>query len=461
MTVVDRVRSGVRTAFGRAAGKAGRPLTRVSIASFLLKAVSMVLLFGYGLLLARLLGSVEYGVYEYAFAWLTLFLVPAVFGLDKILLRTLAASRARGAWGEARALLRWSTVWVAALSIGLGATAGYLAWSVAGGSATPTVVALWIVCATLPVSALTVLWEGALRGLHRVIEGQLPILIGRPVLAIALLVIFVRVLPWPAEATVALAAFFLASAAAMVFAGVRLWLRLPAGLKRAEPVARPLSWLAAALPLAVMAALYIANGRLGVILLGSMTGPEDAGVFALITRGTDLIMFPLVAVQTALSPTFAGLQAAGDRLRLQRVVTRGTVLMFVLAFPIAFGLFLFGHQFLLLFGPSFVVGLPALRILVLAQFLSISMGPVGILLVMTGRERLAMIGFASGAIVNVGLAFLLIPRLGVEGAALAATASIVIWNLLLAVLTYRALGVDATIFGPALRWMTGRGRDGR
>lgn len=456
---VDQVRRRLRTTLtGAVAELAKRPLARISLLSFLLKGLSMVLLFAYGLLLARLLGAEQYGIYEYAFAWLSLLLVPAVFGLDKIALRTFAASGGRGDWSEARGLLRWSTRSVGAGSLVLAVATGYVAWAGAGREVTPTVLAIWVVCATLPVSALTLLWEGGLRGLHRVIEGQLPILIVRPLLAIVLLASAILGLGWPASAVVGLGTYLAAGFVAMLVAGIRLYGRRPAEMREASASIRPKAWLVSAIPLAVMAALYIANGRLGIILLGAMVGPEEAGIFALIGRGADLILFAMLAVNTALSPTFARLYASGDIERLQRVVTRGTLLMFALAFPVAACLFVFGDLFLLLFGESFVVGLRAMRILILGQCLNIAMGSVGVLLTMTNREQLAMLGFGSGAVVNVGLAFLLIPRYGVEGAAIAATASIVIWNIVLGVSTYRAIGIDSTILAPVVRWVSERRR---
>src|SRR5262249_42229366 len=78
-------------------GSAGLLLLRVCLActSFALNIV-----------LVRWLGPTDYGAYAYALAWLVVLGVPALLGLDKFLVRMVAAYKARSAWGPLRTLLR-------------------------------------------------------------------------------------------------------------------------------------------------------------------------------------------------------------------------------------------------------------------------------------------------------------------------------------------------------------------
>lgn len=424
----------------------GGRLARVSLGSFVLKAVGMVLLFGLSVVLARVLGPVAYGTYEFVIAWVTLLLVPATLGLDRLAVRVTSAAMERREPGVARGILRWSTMVVAGWSVVVaGATAAVVA--AGGGTAAASVAALLIGCLILPVNALTVVWEGALRGLQHVIAGQVPILIVRPLGAVLLFLLGWRVLGLPPNAYTALGSYLLAGLGALLTCGILLATRRPDGMRRAAPETHPRAWLAAAVPITIMTALYIGNGRVGTILLGSLTGPEAAGIYALALRGADLVMFALVAVNTALSPTFAALHAKGDRAALQATVTKGARLIAGLALPVAAFMLLFGHVFLGIFGHEYVAGTGALRILTVGQIFNVAMGPVGVLLVMAGRERLATLGFGAGLAVNLALATVLIPAYGIEGAAWAATASMLIWNVALGVLTYRSLGVEASLVG--------------
>jgi O-antigen/teichoic acid export membrane protein len=443
-------------------------LARVSLFSLGLKATGTVLVFVLSVVLARALGPAEYGTYEYVIAWVMLLLVPAAFGLDKLAVRQLSASSARSDWPEASAFVRWALGIVLSFSLVVALGAAAVAWWGAGGVVSPPLLAFWLGCLVVPLSALTILWESTLRGLQHVIEGQLPIMIVRPVIVIVLVVLAIYALGLPPTALTALTAFLVGAACAALLAFVLMRRRLPAELRQARRVpsgraesgravsGRAVSgrarswraWFAAALPMMVMAALYTANSRIGTILVGTITGAEAAGVYALASRGADLVIFTLVAVNTALSPTFAGLWAAGDRERLQRVVTQSARLIFALSAAIAAGLFALAPVFLAIFGESFVVGAPVLRVLLLGQLVNVSMGSVGVLLVMADRERLAMVGFAMGTAVNLVLALALVPSYGALGAAWAATASMVVWNVVLWFFTLRTMGVHATVLGP-------------
>ena len=68
------------------------------------------------LALARILGKTQYGAYAFAFAWAGVFTIVAVFGLHTLVVRDLAAYRAREQWSLARGLLRWTNRTVLATS---------------------------------------------------------------------------------------------------------------------------------------------------------------------------------------------------------------------------------------------------------------------------------------------------------------------------------------------------------
>ena len=75
---------------------------------------------------------------------------------------------------------------------------------------------------------------------------------------------------------------------------------------------------------------------------------------------------------------------------------------------------------------------------------------LGILLAMTGRTGLAVLGQSAGIAANLAVGLLLIPQQGAAGAATAAVAALVVWNLVLVVVVRRKLGFDPTLLS-ALR----------
>jgi O-antigen/teichoic acid export membrane protein len=119
----------------------------------------------------------------------------------------------------------------------------------------------------------------------------------------------------------------------------------------------------------------------------------------------------------------------------------------LLSLPILAGLILFGYWFLLIFGPDFTRGKLALVILSLGHMTAIAMGPVALLLIMTGHERDAAKSVGICALLNVALNASYIPIWGIEGAAFATATSNVLSSLLMLRFVYKKLGIQPTVLG--------------
>jgi O-antigen/teichoic acid export membrane protein len=85
-----------------------------------------------------------------------------------------------------------------------------------------------------------------------------------------------------------------------------------------------------------------------------------------------------------------------------------------------------------------------LVIMVAGQLVNALVGPVGLLLTMTGEQKAAVWILGVSAAVGIALGFLLIPTHGIVGAAWATTASRAGWNVAMAVAVWRRMGVRAT-----------------
>jgi len=159
----------------------------------------------------------------------------------------------------------------------------------------------------------------------------------------------------------------------------------------------------------------------------------------------------MFAINKAFEPLVARLYAKGEKLRLQRVVTKWTWAGFIVAVPLAVGLLGWGDRFLSIFGAVFVQGRWALSILVIGRVLNMGLGMVALLLNMTGHERQSALGLGFGALLNVLLCGLLIPYFGIDGAAAADSISTAFWNILLGYMVFQRMGINPTIVCK-LRW---------
>lgn len=443
-----RVRGIVRLIMGKSeTSDLKTHFARGSTGSFGLKVTTAGLAFLISLFLARLLGAAGYGAYAYAIAWVRLLVVLAILGLDKLLIREIAACHAQSIWGLMRGLLRRANQAALIASVGLIILGAAVGWALEKQLTPQMLTTLWVALIIIPLLAFMRLKQATLQGLQKVVRGQLPEMLIQPLLFIVLLgvtylVVGVRLNPQIA------AGMHAATAGVALLVGVRLLNKaLPQAVKQASPTYQMRAWTRSALPLLFVSGMYIISIKISTIMLGSMKGAEAAGIYTVADQGAALILYVLFAVSAPLAPTVAGLFALRDMERLQRVVTKSARVILLLSLPIAFVLIIFGYWFLLLFGQEFTQGRTTLILLSLAQLITAAAGPVGLLLTMTGHERDAAKGVAIGAVVNIILNILLIPKWGLQGAAIAMLSSTFVWNVLLVIWVYRRLGIHSTALG--------------
>ncbi len=432
-------------------GSLGATLAWNAGGTFALKVASTALSFLISLLLARLLGTTGYGAYAYAMAWVSLLSILSIIGLDKLLVREIAIYNTRSAWDLMRGLLRWANLAGLLVSLGFALLTGIIIWILRGHLELHITSTLWIGLIMLPLVVLMRLRQAAMRGLQHVVVGQLPEVLIMPVFFIILVggvLIFRDTLSAPA----AMEAQVVAAGIAFLVAARQLQISLPQFAKEALPTYQGWIWMRSVLPLLFIDSMIIINAQTDIIMLGAMKRAETVGIYAVAKRGAELIMFVLLAVNMALAPTIASLYTAGDIKRLQHVVTKSARVILLGSLPVALGLILFGHWFLLLFGQDFTQGEKALAILGAGQLINAAMGSVGLLLIMTGYERDAAMGVGISAVLNIVLNATLIPKWGLTGAAVATTSSMIVWNILLAIWVYRRLGIHSTALGEISLW---------
>ena len=398
-------------------------------------------------LLARVMDLAAFGTYSWVVAVVALLTVPAILGIDRLLVRDIAVYLGRDAYGHVRGLLRRSAQ-IITVSCALIAAGVALAVWLAGGTTDPvTVVALALGILALPLLAYGRAAQSALMGIHQVVVSQLPDLLLRPaaLLVMAGLVFAVGMRLDAAQAT----ALFTASTAASLVLAVFLFRRgMGTALRPARPTYESRRWLIAAFALVLLSGGQMINSQLGIVLLGVLDNPESAGLYAVAQRGAMLIAFPLMAAGAALAPAAARLWTLGHVVQLQRLVTVSARAVLVVSLSIALAFVVAGESLLeLVFGPSFAGGSAALTVLSLGQVANAATGSVATVLVMTGNTWRAGLGIAAGTLLNLVMAPLLISAHHTVGAAIAASAALLVSNLILVVMARRTLGIDTTAIG--------------
>jgi O-antigen/teichoic acid export membrane protein len=413
----------------------------------LLQGASMVMGFATTVVLARTVGGVEYGRYVFALAWASLLAVPAILGLDRFLVRGIAVYEVSEDWGLMRGLLRRTNQLVLAASLTFAACGGIIAMT----WLSPAL--RWPFCLAMlfvPFTTLTLVRQGAMQAVGRVVAGQLPEYLIRPFLTIAGIGALAFVGHGALTSTTALGANVASVAVAFTVGAVLLSRSLPRVLKSVSPRYATREWMLAALPMMLISGVWLANNYCTTLVVGTLDGPRAVGVYSVVQKGAELIVVLLVAANMPLAPAIARMHARQDREGLQHVTERVALATLAVSLPAALAFAFFPTVYLGIFGAGFHSGAAALTILALAQLVNAAAVPAGNVLIMTGNERVAVRGIAAGLLANLVLAVILVPPFGVTGGAIASATSLVLWNVVLLVLARRRVGVNVTAF-PWLR----------
>lgn len=398
-----------------------------------------------GVLLARLLGAASYGVYASATAVVLLMSVPLTLGFDRLLVRDVAAAGTRATWGLAQGLMRRSIEFVLPVAL-VAVIVVALAATAFNSFAPDTLPVLWIALLMVPLLVVTTLRRAITQGLRHIVSSQLPDALIRPGLYAALLVVAYFTLG-TLSAAAAMALNLFSVTVALICGLYLLWRQIPAQMHSARPEYETRQWLREAMPFALATAATTLMNQIDVVLVGGLAGAAPAGLYAVAARGAGLALFGAIAVNTTLAPTAAQLWAVNERARLQYVVTRAARGAFLFALGVAAMLWLFGPQFLTLFGPEFADADQTMALLALAQVIDCGFGIGGLLLSMTGFQGLAFVSIGVAVVLRIGLGIALIPSLGAAGAGVAAVISILVVNVLATIFAARKLRIDATPLG--------------
>ncbi|MFZ0255993.1 MAG: flippase [Gammaproteobacteria bacterium] len=420
-------------------------LIRGAFGSVGLKIANALLGVAVAILLARALGPEGYGVYAFALSLVTLLAIPAQMGLPTLMVRETVKYHYQEQWGLLRGLLRQANQVALGFSLVLGLIAAGVAWSLSS-HADPVQIETYLWALLLvPLIALGNLRGATLRGLHRLVQGQLPEMVLRPAFLLLLGGITAMVSTLTPQGTMALHA--LASGLAFAIGAALLWRALPSETRDAQPVYETTVWGRSVLPLSLLAGLQIINSQTGIVMLGFLATNEAVGIYRVVTQVATLVVFSLSAVNMVIAPHVAQLYAARNKQRLQRMTTWSARGILLIAVPVSGVFILFGEPILgLVFGSEYRAGHTALAILCVGQLLNAAMGSVGILLNMSGYERDTARGVAVAAVVNMLLNMILIPVLGMNGAATATAVTLLIWNAVLCRQVWVRLGIQSTVF---------------
>ncbi len=393
------------------------------------------------ILLARWLGSHDFGVYAYVLVVVTLLGLAFSFGFNSSGLRFVSNYRARNKLRRLSGFLVQSFGVVPAVSLlaaVLGAGLIFEFRDLVG----PTYAAP-LMAGMLCVPVLTVLnqLEATARAFGWVHVAYVPNYIVRPLLLIAFvggLMLFGGAMDAVNAVWATIGACALAAMGQGLVAYVRIRRRMPA----VKPVYHTRHWVAASLGFLAIDGFRMLLDNADILLIGRLLDPHSVAVYFAVIRTSGLIAFISFSVIALAVPKFGEIHATGTTQDLQKYVSDVVRLMFWPSLLAAIALACLGPFLLSLFGPDFKSGYPAMLVVLTGLVLRAATSPVEYLLNMTGHHRDTLRVYAVAALANIALNLVLIPAFGTVGAAVGTYAAMLGGNLVLHRLVRKRLGVS-------------------
>lgn len=422
----------------------GPVLVRASLGGGGVRVAGTAFGFLVGVQLARGLGAEGYGVYGLAMSVLSLLTVPVQFGFPPLVMRELAAGQVQGTLPRAAALLRWCRRRVLLSSAGLTVALG-AAVLLTQDRAEPLPAALIAGLALVPAVALVNLYAAALRGLQRLVQGQLPDALLRPAFHSALL-FAVAGLSLPLSPALAIGLGAVAAGLALAVAIPLVARQLPREDDPASAALAPATAWRAALPLALTQSLRLLQGHLVIVIMGLVSASAAIGLFQVARSIALAIAAPMALLNVIGMPVIARLHAAGDRARLQRLLATLALGMTATTIALSAPFWLIGPRLLgWVFGEAFASSSATVNVLSLGVVAMGTCGPSAALLNMTDHAGRVTRAAGLSVAVLAGASLALIPSGGDLGAAVAWSAAMTVWSLANAIDARRLLQLDTSL----------------
>lgn len=407
-----------------------------------LRLVGMFFGFLVGVQLARGLGASGYGVYGTVMALVTVLMIPTEFGVPILVMREVAASKAKDGRGAAAAIVQWANRRVVLASMIVAAFIGLLLHFRLvpfddGMRATLAFGLLWI-----PLVAVGNIYAAALRGSHMIVRGQVGELFIRPALTSAL--IFFVSLGAFSSLTPAFAMLLnVVTAGAALGYSATVLMRSSSYIHGTTPVTG--LNIGAAFPVGMSEGMRILAGQVGILMLGFTVPQDEVGIYRVAFGIYIVTTMPSALVNATCSPMLSSLYTQGRKDSLVRLNL--WIALFLIASSLAclvLGMLFASPMIALVFGEEYRAAIKVLIVFLAGELVASLFGHPVLALNMMREQRAVMKWSSVALVVNVIATWWLIKVIGYLGAAFGSVLGQVAWRAGCAVYAKRKLNVDTS-----------------
>lgn len=426
-------------------GEAGR----MSLFAFAVRIVSAAIAFVSQVLLARWMGSFEYGIF--VLVWVSMIIVGSLscFGFHTSIIRFISEYREKGMLDDLRGVLLASRLFVIIASTVIAALGMAGVWAFSGRIESYYVVPFFLGMTCLPMLALSDVLQGLARANSWAFAALVPTYITRPVLILVFMAIAVAAGLAPTAETAVLAsivATYVTTITQLIRVTSHTDRRIPAGPRNF----RLGYWLKISLPIFLVESFFFLLTNADVLMVGFYMEPDKVAVYFATVKTLALVHFVYFAVKAGVAQRYAQI-AHSEPEKLGGFARETVSWTFWPSLLMGMVVLLLGEPLLGMFGPGFADGYPLLFLLVAAVVARSAVGPCESLLTMSGYQNVCAMVYAATLALNIGLNVILIPTLGLWGAAIATSAAMIFEATALSFTVWRKLGIVMVLFIPTKR----------
>ena len=397
--------------------------------------------------LARWLSLSDFGIYGSIMSAVGFGAVAVQFGSTLTAIRYLGEYQVHQEQGKAHGIIRYSERGVLLIALvtstvlgGACATTAWLGYFPTG--------CVWLLgLAVLPAFALTDVQSAIMRSFDQILPALLP----KDVIWRSCIPLFAFMLFVYCPAHLRLPILLVLSALSLsVFALWQHWhlhSTLPSAIKSATPDYDQKSWWSTSIPIWLLLMSRISFRTLDVVIVALLLNPAAAGIYFAASRTSELLGFVLSSLNLIVGPNISKLYAADKKAELTQYLAVSSVVIFTPALVMFAACALFPELILSIFGSQFEDGKWVLIVMAFGQLFNAATGSVGVMLNMTGHEKINARIMITTAPFTAAAMFLFAWQFGMIGAAIAAAGGIVTWNVLLWRAARKHTEYDPSIWG--------------
>jgi O-antigen/teichoic acid export membrane protein len=442
--------SGLRGLLGRLNARFGNAehmlVQRLAGTVFMIRVASAVLAYGSQVLLARWMGSFEFGIYVYVWTWVLLIGQPLDLGLGTAAQRFIPEYREHKMLALLRGFLSGSRWLAFGIAVAIAALCAAGVRLLAPWLDDYMVVPLYVACLSLPAYALANTQDGIARSHDWIGLSLVPTYVTRQILLTVLMAAgYVAHLPMNAVTAMIMsgAAIWLPTIGQLVVLNRRLRARVAPGPKAYDVR----HWLTTSLPILLVEGFYLLLTYTDVLVLQQFRSPDEVAVYYAAAKTLALVSFIYYAVSATTAHRFTDYNVAGDREGLSAFIAQSIKWTFWPSVAATALLLAVGRPLLSLFGAQFATGYHLMFILAAGLLARAAIGPIERLLNMLGEQRICALVYGGAFAINFIGCLVLIPLLGAAGAATATTLALIVESIMLFVVTKNRLGFHVFVWG--------------